>query len=112
MQYRLRTAAFFLLRIWDPFTVLDRITSDRNSKGADRITALVRAILAKRAVTRAVGRDDVLSDCGISSLDTVNLMLAVEAEFDLKIPDRDMTPANFRTVARIEELVEKLQKAA
>ena len=35
----------------------------------------------------------------------VNLMLAVEAEFDVKIPDRDMTPANFRTVARIEALV-------
>jgi len=42
----------------------------------------------------------------------VNLMLAVEAEFDLKIPDRDMTPGNFRTIARIEVLVEKLQRGA
>jgi acyl carrier protein len=112
MRYRLRKAAFFLLRIWELFTVLDRITSERNSPIIDRITTLVRAILAKRAITRTVSPDDALSECGISSLDMVNLMLAVEAEFDLKIPDREMTPGNFRTVARIEALVEKLQKAA
>jgi acyl carrier protein len=91
--------------------VLDRTNSASISPTADRITALVRAILEKRAITRTIGHDDVLSDCGISSLDMVNLMLAVEGEFELKIPDRDMTPANFRTVARIEALVEKLQRA-
>jgi acyl carrier protein len=92
--------------------VLDRTHSDRLSHTAERIAGLVRAILQKRAITRSVGRDDTLNDCGISSLDMVNLMLAVESEFDLKIPDRDMTPTNFRTIARIEALVEKLQKAA
>lgn len=92
--------------------MLDRIASDRSSLVTDRIMVLVRAILEKRAIARAVGRDDDLSACGISSLDTVNLMLAVEAEFELKIPDRDMTPTNFRTMARIEALVGKLQRAA
>jgi acyl carrier protein len=89
--------------------VLDRIASDRPALIADRIPALVRTILEKRSITRSVGRDDQLSECGISSLDMVNLMLAVEAEFDLKIPDRDMVPANFRSVARIEALIEKLK---
>ncbi len=93
--------------------MLDRINSDRiDSLAAGRITALVRAILAKRSIAHAVGRDDELGECGISSLDMVNLMLAIEAEFGLKIPDRDMTPANFRTIARIEALVEKLQRSA
>jgi acyl carrier protein len=92
--------------------VLDRTTSDHLPLAADRIAALVRAILEKRGAARPVGRDDTLTDCGISSLDMVNLMLAVETEFDLKIPDRDMTPTNFRTIARIEELIAKLQKAA
>ena len=67
-----------------------------------RIAALARTLLAKRGIDRAVGRDEDLTESGLSSLDMVNLMLAVEAEFDVKIPDRDMTPANFRTVARIE----------
>ena len=89
--------------------MLDRIASDRPVLTADRIIALVRAILEKRSIARSIGRDDELNECGISSLDMVNLMLAVEAEFDVKIPDRDMTPANFRSVARIEALVEKLK---
>ena len=92
--------------------MLDRTTSDHLPRAADRIAALVRAILEKRGAARPVGCDDALSDCGISSLDMVNLMLAVETEFDLKIPDRDMTPSNFRTIARIEALIEKLLQAA
>jgi acyl carrier protein len=81
--------------------VLERI----NCSPADRITALVSQLLAKRSVTRPIGRDEDLTESGLTSLDMVNLMLAVEAEFDIKIPDRDMTPANFRTMARIETLV-------
>jgi acyl carrier protein len=81
--------------------VLDRI----NSSATDRIESLVRQILAKRSINRPVGRDEDLAECGLSSLDMVNLMLAVESAFDVKIPDRDMTPANFRTIARIDALV-------
>ena len=73
-----------------------------------RIAELVRQLLAKRAIDRAVGDEDDLGESGLSSLDIVNLMLAVESEFDLKIPERDMRPANFRTIARIEALVESL----
>jgi acyl carrier protein len=74
---------------------------------AARIAALVRGLLVKRGSARTVGRDQDLSQSGLSSLDTVNLMLAVEAEFGVKIPDRDMTPANFRTMARIEALLQR-----
>jgi acyl carrier protein len=38
-------------------------------------------------------------------------MLSVEAEFDLKIPEREMTPTNFRSIARIVELVDTLSQA-
>ena len=84
--------------------MLDRI----DINGMDRVTALVRPLLAKRSIDRPVGPNEILSECGLTSLDTVNLMLAVEAEFDIKIPDRDMTPSNFRSIARIGELVEGL----
>ena len=83
-----------------------------NSSTADRIAAHVQKLLAKRSIDRAVRRDDDLTDSGLSSLDTVNLMLAIEAEFDVKIPDRDMTPANFRSIARIEALVAGLLENA
>jgi len=83
------------------FTVLDRSTPG----SMERVTKLVRQIFAKRSIDRLVGPDDVLTECGLSSLDIVNLMLAVESEFDVKIPDRDMTPANFRSMAQIDRLV-------
>jgi acyl carrier protein len=37
-------------------------------------------------------------------------MLTVETEFAIKIPERDMTPANFRSVARISNLVRGLSQ--
>ena len=49
--------------------------------------------------------DAQLSDLGISSLKMVNLMLAVELEFDIAIPQSDITPENFHSLASIEALV-------
>ncbi len=82
-----------------------------DSNVVERVNALVRAMLAKRSVVRAVDRDEDLAAAGLSSLDLVNLMLAVEAEFDLQIPESDMRPANFRSIARIEALVANLARA-
>jgi acyl carrier protein len=87
-------------------SVLDRSTFDVS----ERVNALVRALLAKRSIDRLIGRDDDLAENGLSSLDLVNLMLAVEAEFDLKISDSDMRPANFRSIARIEALLGRLTR--
>ena len=74
----------------------------------ERVAQLVGRLFAKRGIERAVGPDDDLSTGGLSSLDLVNLMLSVETEFDIKIPDRDMTPANFRSIARIDALLCRL----
>ncbi len=77
----------------------------------DRVALLVRGILDKHGITRPVSRDDDLRASGLSSLDVVNLMLAVEAEFAVKIPDREMTPANFRSIGRIAALVAACQES-
>jgi acyl carrier protein len=82
-----------------------------NAHPTERVTQLVRQLMTKRSIDRPVGYDDVLSECGLSSLDMVNLMLAVETEFDIKIPDRDMTPSNFRSIAQIDKLVGTLLRS-
>ena len=82
-----------------------------NTSTTERVAQLVRQLMAKRSINRPVGYDDVLSECGLSSLDMVNLMLAVETEFDIKIPDRDMTPSNFRSIAQIDKLVGALLRS-
>ncbi len=75
---------------------------------ADRVAKLVRRVMGNQPVARPIGPDDDLRACGLSSLGLVNLMLSVETEFGLQVPEQEMTPANFRTIARIVELVDAL----
>jgi acyl carrier protein len=83
-----------------------------DSEIRSRITALVRGILAQNSITAAVASDVLLVDIGLTSMDMVNLMLGVEAEFDFTIPQEQITPENFQSVQSLERLVtEQLQTA-
>jgi acyl carrier protein len=74
-----------------------------------RVVTLVQQILQQNARDqRVVAVDAELTAIGLTSIDMVNLMLAVEAEFDVMIPPVDITPENFRSVATIERLMRKL----
>ena len=70
----------------------------------ERIHRIVAEMLAKKNRPPA-GASDNLRDAGLSSLDMVNLMLAVEDTFDVVLPQAKMTPENFRSIAAIEALV-------
>ena len=85
--------------------MLDKAVPSRE----ERVAVLVQERLARRGIAKPVAVDDDLRDSGISSLDMVNLMLAVEAEFGLTIPEAEMTPANFRSVASVVALLASLQ---
>jgi acyl carrier protein len=76
--------------------------------GNERVAGIVRDILERRSPGRSIRADEDLRDAGLNSLDMVNLMLTVEAEFDLKIPDADMTLRNFRSISAIDALVSSL----
>jgi len=76
--------------------------------GNARICDVVSMMLAKRDFAGPLDVTMSLHDAGLTSLDMVNLMLAVEAEFDIEIPQADMTPDNFRSVVAIEQLVARL----
>jgi acyl carrier protein len=84
---------------------------DRTASPTDRITALINRMLSERSLRFPAFPDDDLRSLGLSSLDMVNLVLAVEAEFDVSIPDADITPTRFRSIATIAELVTALQSA-
>lgn len=77
----------------------------------NRILALVEAILAQNSITGGVSPSARLADVGLTSMDMVNLMLGVEAAFDLTIPQADITPENFQTIETIERLILKRQHA-
>jgi acyl carrier protein len=72
----------------------------------NQLVALVKQLLGANAVLpHPFPVEQQLSDLGIGSLKMVNLMLAVELEFDIAIPQSDITPENFHSVAAIKSLV-------
>jgi acyl carrier protein len=84
--------------------------SDSNAQSLElRIAALVQRSLAEHSIDRDVAADEDLRQAGLSSLDMVSLVLSVEEEFGLMVPETGITPANFRSIAAISRLVDSLQ---
>jgi acyl carrier protein len=73
-----------------------------------RILALVTAILKQNAIVAEVHPDSHLVDVGLTSMDMVNLMLAMEAEFDFTLPQSVITPENFQSVKTLEQMIVSL----
>jgi acyl carrier protein len=73
-----------------------------------RLLRLVAQILGKPEAATTLPVEGRLNELGMSSIKMVNLMLAVETEFDLTIPQSDITPENFRSVASVEALLGRL----
>jgi len=79
----------------------------------NRIIKLVKGILAQNSLSAEVTLQAKLVDVGLTSMDMVNLMLGVEAEFDFTIPQVEITPENFQSVETLERMVAtQLQSAA
>jgi acyl carrier protein len=76
-----------------------------------KIATVVHRLLLDHSIDRTFYVEDDLREVGLTSLDMASLVLAVEAEFDLMIPERDITPANFRSVSTITDLVTALMRA-
>ena len=70
-----------------------------------RLLALVKSILKQNAIAADLEPATLLVDVGLTSMDMVNLMLAVEAEFDFTIPQSEITPENFQSVETLNRMV-------
>ena len=71
----------------------------------NRLLALVNSILKQNAIVADLAPATLLVDVGLTSMDMVNLMLAVEAEFDFTIPQAEITPENFQSIETLNRLV-------
>jgi acyl carrier protein len=76
-----------------------------NADVQDRVLALVKAILEQNAITTGIDSDSLLVDVGLTSMDMVNLMLGVEAEFDFTIPQSEITPENFQSIKTLQSMI-------
>lgn len=74
----------------------------------ERLVKLVVELLGADAhIPEPFPAEQQLSELGVSSLKMVNLMLAVEMEFDIAIPQAEITPENFHSLASMAALVER-----
>jgi len=89
---------------------MSEASNDRATQNSPRgrLIDLIRQILGPPAASRPLPIDARLSDLGMSSIKMVNLMLAVEVEFDITIPQTEITPENFQSIASVEGLVLRL----
>ena len=81
---------------------------ETKSEAAAKLEALVRRLLGAKAAGRQIGTGDSLLDAGLTSLDLVKLMLAVEGELDVTIPESELTPASFRSIATMQEMLARV----
>jgi acyl carrier protein len=88
------------------------MSADSKAEVQSRILAVVEALLKEHSAHADISPDVRLADVGLTSMDMVNLMLGVEAAFDLTIPQSDITPENFQSIEAIERLVISRQHAA
>ena len=76
---------------------------------ASRIVRIIRQVMPALSSPGDLVVDANLYDAGLTSMAMVKLMLAIEIEFDVSIPDPDLHPNNFRSIRAIEALVKRLR---
>ena len=70
----------------------------------ERVTKVLKSVSKKPALPDA---DESLFDSGfLDSFDLPDMVSALEQEFQIKIPDSDLNPRKFESIARIESYVE------
>jgi acyl carrier protein len=77
----------------------------------DQVVDIVRQVMPGQSAPANLADAADLYDAGLTSMAMVKLMLAVEVAFDIAIPDADLHPDNFRSVAAVEALVARLRHA-
>ena len=77
-----------------------------------RLRRLVDGIIAAKRPERPFSDDDTLAEIGITSIDMVTLLLAVESEFYVEVPQHEITADVFRSIATIDSLIRRLAPAA
>ena len=80
------------------------------------ITDDIRRIIAGNAKlpvdATQIAEDDDLYDIGLTSLNTVNLMLALEDELDIEFPDEMLSRETFESISSLQQVIETLQAQA
>src|SRR5262245_6452269 len=78
-------------------------TSTSRARDPDAVARLLTSFVnsSLMAPSRTVGPDDELEAAGVDSMGLLRLLLFVEAEFGVWVPDEDLVEDNTASVARL-----------
>jgi len=76
------------------------------SSTADRVRSVLKLHAKLSVDASTLAENDDLYAVGLSSFSTVQLMLALEEEFNIEIPDKMLNRRSFESVAAITGVVE------
>ena len=79
---------------------------------SEEILEKVKAIIVEQlgvADTAVTMEASFIDDLGADSLDIVELVMAIEEEFDIEIQPTQVEPNTWRNIKKISDLVEKLK---
>lgn len=76
----------------------------------NEIRAILEQVAHLEAAVDSIGDADDLYEAGLSSLDTIQLMLALERQFNVEIPDELLNRNLFRSIDALAETIGALQR--
>jgi acyl carrier protein len=100
----------WLILLFHADTEGDEIMLDRADM-TSRLVEIVRQVMPEKSALVSLAGETDLYGAGLTSMAMVKLMLAVEVEFDVSIPDEDLHPDNFRSIEAVEALVGRLKRS-
>ncbi|AXF23707.1 acyl carrier protein [Burkholderia pyrrocinia] len=76
----------------------------------NEIRTILKHVAHLEAAIDSIGDGDDLYEAGLSSLDTIQLMLAIEKQFNIEIPDEMLNRNLFRSIDALANTVATLQR--
>ncbi len=74
------------------------------------IRSILKHVAHLEAAIDSIGDGDDLYEAGLSSLDTIQLMLAIEKQFNIEIPDEMLNRNLFRSIDALADTIATLQR--
>jgi len=75
------------------------------------IRTILKHVAHLEAAIDSIGDEDDLYEAGLSSLDTIQLMLAIEKQFNIEIPDEMLNRNLFRSIDALADTIATLQRS-
>ncbi|RQU81443.1 acyl carrier protein [Burkholderia cenocepacia] len=76
----------------------------------NEIRTILKHVAHLEAAIDSIGNGDDLYEAGLSSLDTIQLMLAIEKQFNIEIPDEMLNRNLFRSIDALADTIATLQR--